>query len=124
MGPQTSTSTAPTLRSGTSVQVGGAGWEEPCEYSGVGVLCCTAQVWYTHIQWGLLSLSLSPPFPLSLSPALPLPLGEAMLQAAGGKMSTRTGEVLSYVEGDALNKDGVVASLDHHDWYLSKAKKD
>ena len=39
-------------------------------------------------------------------------------------MSTRTGEVLSYVEGDALNKDGVVASLDHHDWYLSKAKKD
>lgn len=69
------------------------------------------------------------PFPLlpSLSPSpLPYPslLGEAMLQAAGGKMSTRTGEVLSYVEGDPLNKDGVVASLDHHSWYLSKAKKD
>lgn len=39
-------------------------------------------------------------------------------------MSTRRGEVLSYNKGDALNKDGVVASLDHHDWYLSKAKTD
>lgn len=69
-----------------------------------------------------------PSLPLHPSSPSPMPchslLGEAMLQAAGGKMSTRTGEVLSYGEGDALNKDGVVASLDHHDWYLSKAKKD
>ena len=39
-------------------------------------------------------------------------------------MSTRRGEVLTYAKGDPLNKDGVVASLDHHDWYLSMAKKD
>ena len=37
-------------------------------------------------------------------------------------MSTRTGDVLKYNEGDPLNKDGVVASLDNHGFYLKKTK--
>jgi inositol monophosphatase 3 len=48
--------------------------------------------------------------------------GDAMLRAAGGTMTTRKGQEPVYLTGDPKNPDGVVASLAHHEFYLSKAQ--
>lgn len=48
--------------------------------------------------------------------------GNAIINSLGGKMTTLTNEVIDYSSEDAVNKKGLLATVEKHQWYLNKLK--
>lgn len=47
--------------------------------------------------------------------------GNAIISALGGKMTTLKNEVIDYADGDkSVNSDGLLATLENHDYFISK----
>jgi inositol monophosphatase 3 len=48
--------------------------------------------------------------------------GNAIIKALGGKMTTLSNEVLDYSSEDNVNKKGLLATMEKHEFYLEKLK--